>query len=57
MARFRPKLGPIGLALTAWDVYRRLPPQQQKLVRDLARKHGPRVAARAYELRRTIRKK
>jgi hypothetical protein len=57
MARLRPKIGPVGLALTLWDVYRRLPPRQQKMVRDLARKHGPKVAARALQLRRSMKKK
>ena len=57
MARLRPKIGPVGVALTLWDVYRRLPPRQQKMVRDLARKHGPRVAARALQLRRSMKKK
>jgi hypothetical protein len=57
MARLRPKVGPVGLALTLWDVYRRLPPRQQKMVRDLARKHGPKVAARALQLRRSMKKK
>jgi hypothetical protein len=57
MARLRPRVGPVGVALTLWDVYRRLPPRQQKMVRDLARKHGPRVAARALQLRRSMKKK
>jgi hypothetical protein len=41
------KLGPLGIALTAYDLYRRLPPRQRKQVLDLARKHGPRVASHA----------
>jgi hypothetical protein len=45
----KPKIGPIGLALTAYDIYRRLPSKQRKQIRDLAFKHGPRVAARALE--------
>jgi hypothetical protein len=43
----KPKIGPIGLALTAYDIYRRLPARQRRQVRDLAFKHGPRVAASA----------
>ena len=57
MARLRPRIGPLGVALTLWDVYRRLTPRQQKLVRELARKHGPKVAARVLEMRRTMRKR
>jgi hypothetical protein len=56
MARLRPRVGPLGLALTLWDVYRRLPPKQRKMVLDLARKHGPQVAARVLEMRRNTRR-
>jgi hypothetical protein len=41
------RAGPIGIALTAYDLYRRLPPKQRKQVRDLAFKHGPKVASHA----------
>ena len=49
MARLRSRLGPLGVAMTLWDVWRRLPPRQRKLVLELARKHGPKVAARAVD--------
>ena len=52
MPRLGPRLGPLGLALTLYDVWRRLPPRQQKMVLELARKHGPKVAARALQMRR-----
>lgn len=47
--RFR---GPaaVSLALTAWDVWRRLPPSQRRLVAALARKHGVRVAKHAWSV-------
>jgi hypothetical protein len=45
------RAGPLGLALTAWDLWRRLPPRQRKQVLDLARKHGPKVAARVLKAR------
>ena len=45
------RAGPVGLALTAWDLWRRLPPKQRKQVADLARKHGPKVAARVLKAR------
>ena len=43
------RLGPVGLALTAYDVWRRLPPRQRRQLVEAARKHGPRVAARAVQ--------
>jgi hypothetical protein len=57
MARLRPRIGPVGVALTLCDVWRRLPPRQRKLVLELARKHGPKVAARALEIRRATKKR
>jgi hypothetical protein len=56
VAKLRPKIGPLGVALTVWDVYRRLPPRQRKMVLDLARKHGPRVATRVLQMRRATKK-
>jgi hypothetical protein len=46
---FPRRVGPLGLALTLYDVYRRLPPQQRRQLLDLGRKHGPRIAARAVQ--------
>ena len=43
--------GPISIALTAWDIGRRLPPRQRKQVLDIARKHGPKVAAKVLQAR------
>jgi hypothetical protein len=41
------RAGPLGLALTLYDVYRRLPPKQRRQLLEATRKHGPRLAARA----------
>jgi hypothetical protein len=52
-----PRVGPVSVALTAWDIWRRLPPAQRKqLLRaaqthgpklvEVTRRHGPTVAAR-----------
>jgi hypothetical protein len=41
------KMGPLGVALMAWDIWRRLPPRQRKQLIGIARTHGPRMAARA----------
>jgi hypothetical protein len=55
--RLRPRIGPLGIALTAWDIYRRLPPKQRKIVLDLARKHGPTAASKVMQARRSMKKK
>jgi hypothetical protein len=46
MPRLVRRVGPLGLALTAWDIWRRLPPRQRKQIINIARRHGPKVAAR-----------
>jgi hypothetical protein len=46
------RVGPLGLALTAWDVYRRLPPTQRRWLLKQARTHGPTVARRVLAARR-----
>ncbi|MBA3384739.1 MAG: hypothetical protein H0T20_08810 [Actinobacteria bacterium] len=46
MPRLRPP-GPIGLALTALEVWRRLPPQQRRQIMNATRKQAPRAAAAA----------
>lgn len=58
MPRVTRRIGPLGLALTAWDIWRRLPPRQRKQVLNIARRHGPKVAAgvlRAAERARAAR--
>jgi hypothetical protein len=47
--RLRP--GAVGVAFALYDVWRRLPPKQRKQVVSLARKHGPRLAAKAMQAR------
>jgi len=41
------KAGPIGLALTAYDLWQRMSPRQRRLIAKQARKYGPQLAARA----------
>ena len=41
------KLGPVGIALTTWDLWRKLPPEYRRMVMALAAKHGTRVATAA----------
>jgi TRAP-type C4-dicarboxylate transport system substrate-binding protein len=43
---------PVALALAAYKIWRRLPPRQRKAMLKLARKHGPKLAAKAAQRRR-----
>jgi hypothetical protein len=47
---FRPT--PWALTIAAWDIWRRLPPQQRQQLMTLARKHGPKLASRAAKATR-----
>ena len=59
MARLRAfgRAGPIGLALTAWDIWRRIPKQHRRTIVRQARKHGPKVAAKLVEQGRRARER
>lgn len=46
MPRLTRRVKPLAVALTAYDIWRRLPPRQRKQIINVARKHGPRMAAR-----------
>jgi hypothetical protein len=50
------RAGPIGVALTAYDVWRRIPKRQRRQLIEATRKHGPRVAAHLMQQRRRIRR-
>jgi hypothetical protein len=43
---------PWALTIAAWDIWRRLPPEQRKQLLGLARKHGPKLATRAAKATR-----
>jgi hypothetical protein len=47
--RLSRRLGPVGIALTAWDIWRRIPPRHRKTIIRQARKHGPTIAARIVQ--------
>ena len=47
------RAGPLGVVLTAYDIWRRLPPKQRKQLLEATRKHGPRLAAKAMDRRRS----
>jgi len=50
------RTGAIGLALTAWDIWRRIPPRHRKTILREARTHGPTIAKRAVEYQRKRRR-
>ena len=53
-----PKLrfpGTVGIVLTTWDIWRRLPPKQRRALLNQAREHGPRLAKMAVEASRKSR--
>ena len=51
------RLGPVGAVLTAWDIWRRLPPRQRRWVTQQVRAHGPRVAKQALQAQRNRRRR
>ena len=53
LGNFRP--GPGGVAITLFDLWRRLPPKQRKLAVQLARKHGPKAAKKLMQVQRARR--
>ncbi|MBD0348145.1 MAG: hypothetical protein ICV59_03255 [Thermoleophilia bacterium] len=38
------RLGPLGLVLTAWDIWKRLPPPVRRRILHAATKRGPMIA-------------
>lgn len=59
MARSRTlrKYGPLGAALTLYDIWRRLPPRQRRWALAQARKHGPRIAKQALKAQQDRRRR
>jgi hypothetical protein len=49
--------GALGLALAAYDVWRRLPPRQRRMLMESARTHGPKIASKAAQRVRTGRQR
>jgi len=45
------RAGPVGIALTAWELWTRIPPQHRKRVLGQARKHGPKLVKQAVKAR------
>ena len=53
MPKLRRTAGPVGLALTAYDVWQRLSPRQRRLILGQAKRYGPLLAAQAVRSART----
>jgi hypothetical protein len=51
------RAGPVGLALTAFDLWRRIPKRQRRQIVAATRKHGPRVARTLIQRRRQLRRR
>ena len=49
---FTRRMGPVGVALTAFDIWRRIPKKQRRQIIAQARKHGPRLARAALDRER-----
>jgi hypothetical protein len=58
MARLRSfrGAGPVALALTAWDIWRRIPKKHRRAILRQARMHGPRVATKLMQQRQRRRR-
>jgi hypothetical protein len=50
------RTGTVGLALTAWDIWRRIPKKHRRAIINQARIYGPIVAAKVIEKRRRHRR-
>jgi len=49
---FTRRMGPVGIVLTAFDIWRRIPPRHRRRIMAQARKHGPKLAKAAIKHRR-----
>jgi hypothetical protein len=54
--RLTRRVGPVGVALTLYDIWRRLPPRQRRWVMKQARTHGPRLAKQMLQAQRRRRR-
>jgi hypothetical protein len=52
MPKLTRRAGALGMALTVYDLWRKLPPAQRRQLMGLARRHGPTVASRIVQARR-----
>ena len=52
-----PRAGALGLAISAYDLWKRLPPKQRRELLMQMRKHGPTVARQAALTAREVAKR
>jgi hypothetical protein len=57
MPKLPRRAGPFGLALTAYDVWKKLPPERRDKIVAQLRKHGPKVVKEAATVARTAAKR
>jgi hypothetical protein len=57
MPKLRRRAGAIGLALSAYDLWQKLPPERRKKILAEVRKHGPKVAKEAVTVTRRAAKR
>jgi hypothetical protein len=43
------RAGPVGIALTAWDIWRRIPKRHRRAIMRQTRRYGPIIAAKLIE--------
>jgi hypothetical protein len=55
MAKLGRRTGAWGMVVAIWQLWKRIPPKHRKRLLQQARKHGPKLAKRAYRARRRIR--
>jgi len=52
MPKLMRRAGPLGVALTAYDLWKRLPQNQRKAIVGQVRRHGPQLLRAAAKARR-----
>jgi hypothetical protein len=57
MPKLTRRAGAFGLALSAYDVWKRLPPERRKQILKQVRKHGPTVMREAATVARAAAKR
>jgi hypothetical protein len=57
MPKLSRRAGPFGLALSAYDVWKKLPPERRNKIVAQVRKHGPKVAKEAASVARAAAKR
>jgi hypothetical protein len=57
MPKLSRRAGPFGLALSAYDVWKKLPPERRNKIVAQVRKHGPKVVKEAASVARAAAKR